>query len=92
MQRRLAGYFAAETKTTATVMAFVFRHRAQRVALGMIAGTAAWAPGSSGSGNTDDAHGFILAVSCAIIRKIPTSRLRFTLELLTICSKTATYS
>jgi len=75
MQRRLTGYPGAETKPDATVMASLFRHRAQRMALGMIAGSAAWTPGRSGSGNTDDAHGFILAVSSAEIRNIPTSRL-----------------
>ena len=92
MQRRLAGYLGSETKTPAAVIAPFLRHRAQGVALGMIAGSAAWTPGRAGSGYHDDAHGFILAVSSAALRNFPTSRLRFTLELLTICSKTATYS
>ena len=92
MHRRLAGYFGAETKPAAAVMAFFVGHRAHSVALGMIAGSAAWSPGGPGSGNNDNAHGFILAVSSAESRNIPTSRLRITLELLTICSKAATYS
>ena len=92
MQWRLARYPGAETEPTAAVMASILRHRAQRVALGMIAGSAAWTPGRAGGRYHDDAHGFILAVSSAALRNFPTSRLRFTLELLTICSKTATYS
>jgi hypothetical protein len=92
MQRRFAGYPGPETKPDTTVMAPLVGHRAQRVALCMIAGSSAWAPGRTGSGNHKDAHGFNLAVFSAAIRNFPTSRLRFTLELLTICSKVATYS
>jgi len=91
MHRRLAGYFGAETKPAAAVMAFFVGHRAHRVALGVIAGSAAWSPGHPGSGNNNDAHVFILAVRSAALRNTPASRLTFKLELLTVCSKSATY-
>jgi len=58
MQWRLARYPGTETEPTAAVMASILRHRAQRVALCMIAGSAAWAPGRAGSWNDNDAHGF----------------------------------
>jgi hypothetical protein len=74
MHRRFAGYFGSKTKTAAAVMAFFVGHRAHGVALGVIAGPAAWSPGNSGSRNSDDAHVFILAVSCAAIRNNPTPR------------------
>src|ERR1700686_2482073 len=92
MHRRFAGYFGSETKTAATVMALVVRHRAHRVTLGMIAGPAARAPGHSGSGNNDDAHGFILAFSYAATRTTTTPAPTLTLGHLTICSKSDTYS
>src|SRR5208282_5240261 len=60
MQRRLAGYFGAETKTPAAVNTSLLRHRSQRVALRVIAGSAAWATGHPRRGNSDDAHGLIL--------------------------------
>ena len=63
MKRRLAGYLGSETKTATAVMALIVGHRAKRVAFGMVARTAAWSPGHSGSWNNDDAHGFILTVS-----------------------------
>src|ERR1700691_6582875 len=66
MHRRFARYPGSETKTDAAVMASLVGHRAQRVALGMIAGSAAGPPGRSGGGNNYDAHGFILAVSSAV--------------------------
>jgi hypothetical protein len=72
MQGRLARYFGAETKSDAAMMASFIRHRAHGVTLGVIAGSAAWSPGISGSGNNDDAHVFILAVSSAALRNIPT--------------------
>ena len=72
VHRRFAGYFGSKTKTAAAVMAFFVRHRAHRVALGVIAGPAAWTPGDAGSGNDDNAHVFILAVSSAAIRNTPT--------------------
>ena len=70
MHRRLAGNFGAETKPAAAVMALLVCHRAHRVALGMIAGSAAWSPGHSGSRNNNDAHSFILAVCSAALRNI----------------------
>src|SRR5208337_339948 len=88
VQRRLAGYLGAETKTNAAVTASFVRHRAQRVALGMIAGSAAWTASHSRSGNSDNTHDFILAVRSAATRS-PVSK--FKLELLTLCSKSATY-
>jgi hypothetical protein len=92
MHPRLAGYFGPETKTATTVMALLVSHRAHRVTLGMIAGPAARAPGHSGSGNNDDAHGFILAFSYAATRSTPTPASTLILEHLTICSKPDTYS
>jgi hypothetical protein len=74
MQRRFARYFGAETKSDAAVTTSFVRHRAHGVTLGVIAGSAAWTPGYSGSGNNDDAHVFILAVSAAAIRNSPTPR------------------
>jgi hypothetical protein len=62
MQSGLTGDFGTETKTDTTVMASLVGQRAQRVALGMNAGSAARAPGHTGSGNNHDAHCFILAV------------------------------
>ena len=70
MHRRLAGYFGAETETEAAVKALLLRHRAQRVALGMIAGSTTWATGHSRGKNSDDAHGFILAVGSSAIGRI----------------------
>jgi hypothetical protein len=74
MHRRLAGNFGAETKPAAAVMAFFVGHRAHRVALGVIAGSAARSPGHSGRRNNDDAHGFILAICSKETRSNPTSR------------------
>ena len=91
MHRRFAGYLGAETKSDAAVTASFVRHRAHRVALGVIAGSAAWTPGNTGSGNNDDAHVFILAVSSAAIRNTLNPASIFKLELLTICSKLDTY-
>jgi hypothetical protein len=91
MQRRFARYFGAETKSDAAVTASFVRHRAHGVTLGVIAGSAAWTPGYSGSGNNDDAHVFILAVSSAAMRNTPTTSI-LTLEPLTNCSKSDTYS
>jgi hypothetical protein len=62
---RLAGYPGSETKTAPAVIAPFLRHRAQRVALGMIAGSAAWTARHSGGWNCHDAHRFILAVFSA---------------------------
>ena len=90
VHRRLAGYLGAKTESASAVMALIVGHRTERMALGMIAGSAAWSPGHSGSGNNHNTHGFILAVSSAAIRNTPTSP-SATLELLTICSKTDTY-
>jgi hypothetical protein len=89
MQRRLADNLGAKTKTSSAVMAFVVGHRAQRVALGMIAGSTARSPGHSGRWNNDDAHGFILAVCSAVARSSPASRPFSKLELLTLSSKFA---
>jgi hypothetical protein len=65
MQGRLAGNSGAETKTTAAMAASFFCHRAQGMALGMIAGPAARTASHSGGGNCDYTHIFILAVSAA---------------------------
>ena len=65
MQRRLAGYFGAEAKADAAVMASLLRHRAQRVTLGMTARPAAWTTGHSRSGDSGETHDFILAVCFA---------------------------
>jgi hypothetical protein len=92
VHRRFACYFGSKTKTAAAVMAFFIRHRAHGVTLGMIAGPAAWTPGYAGSGNNDDAHVFILAVSFCGNSKHPNPATILTLELLTICSKSDTYS
>jgi hypothetical protein len=72
VHRRFAGYFGSKTKTAAAVMAFFVGHRAHGVTLGVIAGPSARPPGNAGSGNDDDAHVFILAVSSAVIRNTPT--------------------
>jgi hypothetical protein len=66
MERRFAGYFGAETKPDSAVTASFVGHRAHCVALGMIAGSAAWTTGQSGAGNRDDAHSFNLAVRSAV--------------------------
>lgn len=92
MQRRFAGYLGAETKADAAVTASFFRKRAQRVALGMTAGSAARTTAHSGSGNRYDAHRFILsALFCKTSSNLSLASL-FRLALLTTCSKRATYS
>jgi hypothetical protein len=68
MQRRLTGYLGAKAKSYTAVTASFVRHRAHGVALGVIAGSAAWTPGYSGSGNNDDTHVFTLDVSSAATR------------------------
>lgn len=73
MQRRLAGYLGAEPKTNTAMTASFLRHRAQRVALGMITRPAAWTAGHSGGGNCDDTHVFILAAGCAATGSIRVS-------------------
>ena len=67
MQRRLAGYFRAETETQPAVSAPLLRHRSQRVALAMIAGSTTWPAGHSRGWNSDDAHSLILEVCSAAI-------------------------
>lgn len=85
MERRLAGDSGSETESNAAVMASLVRQCAQRVAFGMIAGSTAWSPGRSGSGNDNDAHGFILS-------GYGNHKFIVRLEHLTACSKQATYS
>ena len=92
MKRRFAGDFGSETETATTVMAPFVGHRAKRVALGMVAGPATRSSGHPGSWNDDDAHGFTLAVSTAPPLNLDPSRHSARLDLLTICSKPATYS
>ena len=92
MQRRLAGYLGAETKSDTAMTAAFVRHRAHGVTFRVIAGPAAWTPGYAGSGNYDDAHIFILAASFCGNSKNPNPATILTLELLTICSKSDTYS
>jgi hypothetical protein len=58
MHRRFTGNFGSEAEANAAVIATFVRHRAHRVALGMIAGSSAWTTSVSGSGNRDDAHVF----------------------------------
>jgi len=92
MQRGLAGDPGPETKTTVAVMAPIFRHRAQRVALRVVAGPAAWAAGKSRGWNYDNAHRFILAGVFSPNLKILDYVSKSILGNLTACSKTATYS
>jgi hypothetical protein len=92
MHRRFTGNSGSETETNAAVIATFIRHRAHRVALGMIAGSSAWTAGRSGSGNHYDAHVFTpRSLFCANLEH-PDIPSRSRLELLTICSKSATYS
>ena len=70
MHRRLAGYFGAEAETDAAMNAPLLRHRSQRVALGMIAGSTTGTTGHSWGRNSADAHGLILAVCSRTIKII----------------------
>ena len=92
MHRRFTGNFGSEAETNAAVIATFVGHRAHRVALGMIAGSSAWTASVSGSGNCDDAHVFKpRSLFCANLEHLDLPS-RSRLELLTICSKIATYS
>src|SRR5271154_5615971 len=66
MHRWLAGYFGSETKATIAVMASIFRHPTQCVALRMTARPAAWAAWHSGGGYSDNAHRFTSPFSSAL--------------------------
>jgi hypothetical protein len=62
MHRRLAGNPGAESKAVAAVMASLLSDRAQRMALVMVAGAAAWAALRSGRRYNDGAHVIALAL------------------------------
>ena len=91
MHRRLAGYFRAETETQAAVSAPLLRHRSQRVALAMIAGTTTWSAGHSRGRNSDHAHGLILRSLFRHRCERSTLALWHILQPMTPCSKLATH-
>src|SRR5579863_9334263 len=60
MHRRFARYPCAESQAVAALGASLVSDRAQRMALLMVAGAAAWPVGSPGGRNNENAHMVIL--------------------------------